>query len=123
MDFRRALPAAALTVLVAVAAACGGGNGGGEPGAGDTAKRSITVWILENEPDRIAATKANLAILARTTGIRVRLVGVGDDEFAGRVSRARREGRLPDVMQLPLDLAHAYARAGMLDTGAAGDVV
>jgi multiple sugar transport system substrate-binding protein len=123
MEVRRPLLAAALAVLVAAAAACGGGNGGGEPGADDTAKRSITVWILENEPDRIAATKANLAILARNTGIRVRLVGVGDDEFAARVSRARRQGRLPDVMQLPLDLAHAYARAGMLDTAAASDVV
>jgi maltose-binding protein MalE len=92
MEVRRPLVAAALAVLVAVAAACGGGNGGGEPGAGDTAKRSITVWILENEPDRIAATKANLAILARATGIQVRLVGVGDDEFAGRVSRARPGG-------------------------------
>jgi multiple sugar transport system substrate-binding protein len=123
MHVRRLLVAAWLAALVAAAGACGGGDDGGEPGADDPARRAITVWILENEPDRIAATKANLAILARRTGIQVRLVGVGDDQFAARVSRARREGRLPHVMQLPLDLAHAYARAGILDTAAASDVV
>ena len=123
MEVRRPFVAAALTALVAVAAACGGGNGAGGSGAAEADRRSITVWILENEPDRIAATKANLAILARRTGIHARLVGVTDDDIVARVARARREGRLPDVMQLPLELAHAYARAGMLDTAAAGDVV
>jgi multiple sugar transport system substrate-binding protein len=124
MDVHRGLVATSLVALLVLLAACGGGGGGDdEPGGGDPARRTLTVWILENEPDRIAATKANVAILARETGIQVRLVGVSDDQLAARVRRARRDGRLPDVMQLPLDVAHAYARAGILDTGAAGDVV
>ena len=39
------------------------------------------------------------------------------------MAEARRTGRLPDVLQLPMASAHAYARDGTLDADAAQDVV
>ena len=53
----------------------------------------------------------------------MRVVAIGEDQLVPRVERARATGTLPDVMQLPLDSAHAYARDGILDTGAAEEVV
>jgi len=113
--------AIALCVLsiVALAPGCGGSD---EP-TGAARDRELTVWILESEPDRIRATRDNVARFARATGLKVDLVGVGDDQLAARVDEARRAGRLPDVMQLPMASAHAYARDGTLDSDAAQDVV
>ncbi len=51
------------------------------------------------------------------------MAGIGDDELAQRVSAAARAGRLPDVMQLPMASAHAYAREGIASADAAQDVV
>jgi multiple sugar transport system substrate-binding protein len=116
---RFALLAAA--VLALAPAGCGGDGDGAADEEG--AEHSVTAWILENEPERVRATIANVAALTRATGIKVRVVGIGDDQLASRVERARATGALPDVMQLPLDSAHAYARAGILDTGAAEEVV
>jgi multiple sugar transport system substrate-binding protein len=111
--------AAIVLCIVALAAGCGDGD---EP-AGPIADRTLTVWILESEPDRIRATRDNVGRFASATGLKVDLVGVADDELAGRVAEARRTGRLPDVMQLPMASAHAYSRDGMLGSDAAQDVV
>src|SRR3954451_341046 len=122
MRTRRAFPAV-LAAAAALAVACGGG--GGKP-TGTDAERSaqaIDVWILENEPDRVRAAKADFATFTRRTGIRVRIRALGDDDLAAAVSSARADRTLPDVMQLPLASVHSYAAAGVLDTAAAGDVL
>jgi multiple sugar transport system substrate-binding protein len=116
-----------LAALVAVAialtlAACGGSSGGGETTL-DRADQTIAVWVSEDEPDRVAATRANVAAFARRTGITVNVRVVGEDDFAGAVVEARRDGTLPNVLQLPLASVHAYAAAGILDASAAGDVI
>jgi multiple sugar transport system substrate-binding protein len=108
-----------LAGLAGTAAGCGGSD---EPPA-PVADRSLTVWILENQPDRIRATEDNVARFARSTGLKVDLVGVGDEELAARVEEARSSGGLPDVLQLPMASAHAYARDGTLSTDSAQDVV
>ena len=108
----------ALAGAVLLLAACGGG-GGEEPGP----KAAISVWILEDQPERVRATRANVARFTKTTGIEVRVVPVGEDDLARRVSRALDEGRMPDVMQLPMDAVHAYAQAGVLDADAAEDLI
>jgi len=115
----------ALTVLVGIASfAPAGGCGGSDEPPGTAADRTLTVWVLESEPDRIRAAKDDVARFARATGLEVDVVGVSDDELARRVSDARRAGRLPDVLQLPMASAHAYARDdGILDGDAAQDVV
>jgi multiple sugar transport system substrate-binding protein len=111
-----------LTAIVLGVAALVAGCGGDEP-AGPVADRTLTVWILESEPDRIRATRDNVRRFARATGLKVDLVGIADDELAQRVAGARLAGRLPDVLQLPMASAHSYSRDGMLSSEAAQDVV
>ena len=112
----------ALLALAVGAPACGGR--GGATGTGEQrTKQTISVWILEDQPERVRATRADLAIFTRRTGIRVRLRALSDDELAAAVTDARAARRLPDAMQLPLASVHQYAADGILDTTAAGDVV
>ena len=120
---RCALLVAAVLAVALAPAGCGGDDGGGGAGDEERAEQSVTVWILENQPDRVRATIANVAALTRATGIKVRIVGIGDDQLTSRVEQARATGALPDVVQLPLGSAHAYARDGILDTSAAEEVV
>jgi multiple sugar transport system substrate-binding protein len=120
MRFGRALPG----VVVAIAAlvvACGGGRS--TTTNAERTDQAIDVWILENEPDRVQAAKADFGAFTGRTGIRVRLRALGDDDLASAVSSARADRTLPDVMQLPLASVHAYAAAGLLDSAAAGDAL
>ncbi|MEA2270440.1 MAG: multiple sugar transport system substrate-binding protein [Solirubrobacteraceae bacterium] len=112
----------ALLAAALLAAGCGGGAGDGGAESERT-DRTISVWILESEPARVIATRANLTGFTRRTGIKVRLRGIGEDEIAAAVSEARAGGTLPDALQLPLASVHAYAADGLLDTTAAGDVI
>jgi multiple sugar transport system substrate-binding protein len=118
-DRQRRWAAIVLSVVALAAAGCGGGD---EP-AGEVVDRTLTVWVLESEPDRIRATRDNVGRFARATGLKVDLVGIADDELADRVAEARRSGGLPDALQLPMASAHAYSRDGMLSGDAAQDVV
>jgi multiple sugar transport system substrate-binding protein len=120
---RAANIAAALVAIAlgAIAAACGGGDDGEDrpaPRGG-----SITVWTLEKEPDRVAATRAIVRGFTRATGIEVELVPVDEDQLPTLVTGAAAAGDLPDVMSLPLGLAHAYAQEQILDADAAQAVV
>ena len=118
----RLRPWAAVIGSVLALGGLAGACGGDEPPSVEP-DRTLTVWILESEPDRIRATEDNVARFARASGLEVDLVGVGDDELAGRVTEARRARRLPDVVQLPMASAHAYAREGIISSDAAQDVV
>jgi len=106
-----------MLALALLAAACGGDSAERPTG------RAITLWIAENQPERVRATGENVADFARRTGIRVRLVVLGDDELAGKVAAARRTKTLPDVMQVGMADAHAYVRDGVLDADAAQQTV
>jgi multiple sugar transport system substrate-binding protein len=121
MGIRRALPAVLVAAIAVAIPACGGGPS--TTTDAERASRTIDVWILENEPARVHATKADLAGFTKRTGIRVRLRALGDDDLAAAASTARANRTLPDVMQLPLASVHAYAAVGMLDSAAAGDVL
>jgi multiple sugar transport system substrate-binding protein len=121
MGIRRTGPAV-LCAIAVIVAACGGGGSSTTTDAKRTTA-TISIWILENEPARVQATTADLAIFTKRTGIRVRLRALGDDELASAVSSAQADRTLPDVLQLPLASVHAYASRGMLDSAAAGDVL
>ncbi len=108
----------ALVLLLALA-----GCGGAGDDKGDERKRALTVWILENQPERIRATRANVERFEQQAPFTVDLVGVGDDQLAGRMADAARTGRLPDVVQLPMASAHAYAQNGILSRESAQEVV
>jgi multiple sugar transport system substrate-binding protein len=112
----------ALLAAALVAAGCGGSTGD-TAGEVERSDRTISVWILESEPARVSATRANLADFTRRTGVKVDLRGIGEDDIAGAVSGAKADGTLPDAIQLPLASVHAYAAAGILDATAAGDVI
>ena len=111
-----------LLVLLTAAAGCFGGDDADDK-KGDPGKPRITVWSLEFQPDRLRATKANIAAFTRKTHIGVDLVPIGDDELPSRMADARSTHNLPDVAQLPLDSLHTYARENLLDTTAPQDVL
>jgi multiple sugar transport system substrate-binding protein len=119
---RMALGALVATAIALSLTACGG-SGGDRQRSPDRNDQTVVVWVSEAEPDRVAATRANVAAFTRRTGIKVQLRVVGEDDFAGAVVEARRNGALPNVLQLPLASVHAYAAAGILDATAAGDVI
>jgi multiple sugar transport system substrate-binding protein len=122
-------PRRALVVLVALlclaVSGCGGGSDSKPAGtaASPDTSRALTVWFLEDQPDRIRATRANVAEFARRTGYRVDLVAMGEEEVDGRLQQAQRSGTGPDVVQLPVESAHAYARSRVLSSDAAQEVV
>lgn len=122
MGIRRGLPAALVASAAVVAiAACGGGRS--TTTGAERTSQTISVWILENEPARVQATKADLATFTKRTGIRVRLRALGDDDLVAAVTSAKADRTLPDVLQLPLASVHAYGAQGLLDSAAAGDVL
>jgi multiple sugar transport system substrate-binding protein len=113
----------AIAVLVAALAVSAPGCGG-DGGAGDEpAPGPLTLWSGENQPDRVKATRANLADFTRRTGIEVELVVLGDAELVPRTAEAAKAGTLPDVMQVGMADAHTYARDGVLDADAAQQTV
>jgi multiple sugar transport system substrate-binding protein len=115
---------AALALLLALAlSAAGCGGDGNQQRSDDEASRPLTVWIEENQPDRVRTTRDNVADFTRRTGIDVDLVPLGDDELLDRVAAADRADSLPDVLQISLADARAFADRGILDTSAAQQVV
>jgi multiple sugar transport system substrate-binding protein len=99
---RTAVATVLVTALATVLAGCSssgesgkGGSGGG--GAGGTAQ-SITVWSLENQPDRINTTKAIAADFTKETGVKVDLVAIDEGQFPQLVASSALSGKLPDVM-------------------------
>ena len=121
LRWRRPAPLLVLAVLAVIAAGCGGSDTQDSPGSGSA--RPITVWILENQPERVRATRADIADFTRRSGVAVKLVVVGDGELPAMIDRAKRAGTLPDVAQLGMASVHAYLREGILDADAAQDVV
>src|SRR4051812_24479518 len=121
---RRAIALTALVVAAILALGACGGSGGTATTTGEhRTDQTISVWILEDEPARVEATRADLGNFTRRTGVAVRLRALSDDDLAGAVAQAQTAGTLPDVMQLPLASVHAYAAAGLLDSQAAGEVL
>jgi multiple sugar transport system substrate-binding protein len=91
---RRSAAAMAAVAALGVLAACGGeGDGTGE-GDGE----ALTVWTLENLPDRMAAQRQIASQFTRDTGVRVRLVGIAEDQYSQLLTSAAAAGRLPDVI-------------------------
>ena len=97
---------------------------GGDPDEEPAAEGgALTVWIGENQPERVSATRAKVADFTRRTGVKVNLVALGDDELAPRTAAAVKNQTLPDVMQVSMAAAHAYAAQGILDAPAAQQTI
>ena len=97
---RRAGVALLTALAMSTLAACGGGDGGG---GSDSSSKSITVWTLENLPDRLKAQEDIAAQFTKDTGVKVKLVGVAEDQYSQLLTSSAASGKLPDVIgALPL---------------------
>ncbi|WP_232665716.1 ABC transporter substrate-binding protein [Pseudonocardia sp. TRM90224] len=114
----RALAATAAAMVLAVTAgACGAAEPDGPP-------NSITVWTMENLPERLAAQQAIATRFTEATGITVDLVGVAEDQFNQLVMSAAASGELPDVVgAVPLAGVRSLAANELLDPAVSAAVV
>jgi len=112
---------AALLAVVVLTAGCSGGDG--KKGSGN-AGTSLTFWTAEDNPERVKATQAIIDRFERQSGIKVKLVAVGEDQLQPQVTSASAAGSLPDVLgALPLGFVHSLATDGIVDPDAAADVI
>src|SRR3954469_4868592 len=74
---------AVATVLVTVVATAmlAGCSTSGKNDSSSGAAPTITVWSLENQPDRINTTKAIAADFTKETGVKVDLVAIDEAQF------------------------------------------
>lgn len=114
---RRSRRAVCAALLVLALAACGDGGDSEDDG-------TLTVWSLENQTDRIQATQRITDRFTAATGIKVKLVGIDENQFTSLVTSAAAAGTLPDVIgALPLAAVAQLATNDLLDTDAAKAVV
>jgi multiple sugar transport system substrate-binding protein len=120
---RRVQVSVATVGVTALLAACGSGDDGGGGGGGDEGG-PLTVWTLENLPDRLAAQEEIAAAFTESSGIDVELVGIDEDQFNQLLTSSAAAGELPDVIgALPLAGVQALATNELLAPDVAADVV
>lgn len=124
MKSRTAL--AALTVVAATAALLSGcsSSDSSTTKAQSTKGQTITVWSEENLPDRVQATKAIIEKFTAKTGIKVKLVGIDQNQFGQLVASSALSGKLPDVVgALALSDVRQLNDQKLLNTDAAAKVI
>lgn len=121
----RATSAAALmTAALITLTACGGGSSGSSGDSGGSSSKAITVWIEEDLPDRVAATQRIVDAFTKTSGIKVKLVAVAEDQFNQILTSNAAAGKLPDVIGgLPLGQVRTLSSNELVDTKAVASVV
>ncbi len=116
----RRVAAAATAAVVSVSAltACGSDD---EPAEGGG---TLTVWSLENLPDRVQATQAIVNRFTQQTQIKVNLVAVDENQFTQLITTNAAAGKLPDVVgALPLAGVAQMAGNELINTEAATAVI
>jgi multiple sugar transport system substrate-binding protein len=112
------LLAAATMGGVALAGCSSAGSGHASNG------KSLTVWSEENDPQRMAEQRKVFAEFTKSTGIKVKLVGVAENQFSTLVTSSAAAGNLPDVIgALPVSDADQLAKENIADSSAANAVV
>ena len=108
--------------LSLVLAGCSSSDDGGGDGGGDA--DSIKVWIIEDLPDRVAATQEIVDAFSTDSGVDVELVPVAEDQFNQLLTSSAAAGDLPDVIGgVPLPLVRTMSANDLVDTDAAGGIV
>jgi multiple sugar transport system substrate-binding protein len=116
---RKGVTLAGLLALAATAVLTG--CGGNDEGAADG---TLTVWSLENQTDRVAATQAIADRFTTATGIKVKIVATDENQFSSLITNAAAAGTLPDVVgALPLAAVAQMSTNDLLDTEAAKAIV
>jgi len=83
----------------------------------------ITLWTMEEQPERMAAQEKIAAAFNAKTGHVVKIVPVTEKDIATRATAAFGAGDLPDILNHTVQHLLPFASAGMLDSGAATEVV
>jgi multiple sugar transport system substrate-binding protein len=105
------------TVLAVVVTGCGGG--GSEDEAED-----VTVWTLEDNPERIQATQEILDDFSMQSGVEVELLAVAEDQFDQLVTSSATADDLPDVIgAVGLGAVRSLAANDLLDTETPATIV
>ncbi|WP_413785606.1 ABC transporter substrate-binding protein [Cognatiyoonia sp. IB215182] len=84
---------------------------------------TIRFWTTEEQPERLARQEALAEKFNAATGHEVEVIPVSETDLGTRATAAFAAGDLPDVIYHTLQYALPWAEAGILDTGAATDVV
>lgn len=113
-----AVAAAGLALATLVSGCTSTEQGGGEEDG------SIKVWIVEDLPDRVAATQAIVDEYAGANGVQVELVAVAEDQFNQLLTSSAAAGDLPDVIGgVSLPAVRTMSANGLVDTEATAAVV
>ena len=84
----------------------------------------VTFWTTEVSPDRQAVIQYLVqAFMVFNPDINVRVVGVEENSMVGALSRARREGRGPDVVGCASNQIVAFCKLGWMDADGALKVI
>ncbi len=113
-----------LTATIAVTAALAGCTPGSSTNSTSTKGQTITVWSLENQPDRVTTTQHIIDAFTKQTGIKVKLVAVDDSQVVQLTESAALSGKLPDVMgAVSLAETRQFYSLKLLNTDAASAIV
>src|SRR5690349_22456062 len=92
-------------------------SSGGDDSSGGG--KTLTVWSLENQTDRVQAAQANADKFTAKSGIKVKIVATDENQFTQLITSAAAAGTMPDVIgALPLASVWQMAANDLLDTDA-----
>ncbi|MDJ0827950.1 MAG: extracellular solute-binding protein, partial [Rhodobacter sp.] len=91
--------------------------------AGAAQADTITFWTPEEQPDRLAIQEEMAAAFKEMSGHDVEVVPVSEKDLGTRMTAAFAAGDLPDVVYHSLQYLQPWAEAGILDSGAATEVM
>ena len=83
----------------------------------------ISFWTMEVQPERMAVQEEMIAGFEAATGHTVELIPVEESDIQTRATAAFAAGDLPDVINLTVQHVLPYSEAGLLDAGAASEVM
>ncbi|MEV6844060.1 extracellular solute-binding protein [Actinoplanes sp. NPDC051411] len=112
--------------LVASLAACttSGPDGNEDSGANKGDGKTLTMWTTEDVQDRVETMKKIAAKFQASSGIKVNVVAIAEDQFDQVMTSAAAEGKLPDlVAALSTEGVQSLAVNKLLDTTTPGEIV
>ena len=84
---------------------------------------TITFWTPEEQPERVAIQEEMAAAFTAKTGHEVEVVPVTESDLGTRMTAAFAAGDMPDVVYHSIQYLQPWAEAGVLDAGAATEVI
>ncbi len=91
--------------------------------AGAASAENIRFWTMEVQPERIAVQEEMIAGFEAASGHTVEIIPVEESDIQTRATAAFAAGDLPDVINLTVSHILPYSEAGLLDAGAASEVM